>query len=55
MKSLTKVKIKRSLIAIVLLAAFSLVGEMDYQDAVAQHNFNCQYATYSVDNHSECE
>tara|TARA_R100000750_G_scaffold34860_1_gene22436 strand:- start:1311 stop:1466 length:156 start_codon:yes stop_codon:yes gene_type:complete len=30
-------KIKAAAVALLLLALFGLVGEMDYQDAVAQH------------------
>lgn len=38
-----------------LLVAYLVVGTMDYNDAVAQHEVNCSSATYSSDNNLECE
>ncbi len=50
-----KTQFKKILVCTFLFAAFSLVGEMDYQDAVAQHKVNCDSASYVNDNYMESE
>jgi hypothetical protein len=39
---------------IAIFAAFCVVGTMDYDDAVAQHEINCASATYVNDNNLDC-
>jgi len=47
-------KLQSWAIAIIILSAYSVAGEMDYQDAVAQHAKNCESAIYINDNNLDC-
>ena len=43
-----------ALAGLLVLSLMSIANEMDYQDAVDQHEINCASATYVNDNDIEC-
>lgn len=48
--SISKQHLKPMLAITFFICVFSIVGSMDYQDEVLQHQTNCKSATYSNDN-----
>ena len=50
----TKKTLKAWAVGLIVLSAFSIAGEMDYQDEIAKHSKGCESATYAFDNKLEC-